>query len=176
MRQNKATTKGTGVLQYLQWLINQDRKLTPLKELQGLIWEKGYSSGKLQGPLFDDVAACLKRWYANEIRLAVYSSGSVGAQQLIYGYSNGGDLRPLFEHWFYTRVGPKCDDISYTKIAKALGVPCSNVLFVSDALAECQAAGTSGMQVLFSDRPGNPEHGYGGFERIISFEDLELNP
>ena len=176
MRQNKATTKGKGVLQYLQWLINQDRKLAPLKELQGLIWERGYRSGKLQGPLFDDVADSLKRWYADGIRLAVYSSGSVGAQQLIYGYSNGGDLRPLFEHWFDTRVGPKCDEISYTKIAEALGVPCSNVLFVSDAMAECQAAGTSGMQVLFSDRPGNPEKESGRFERIISFEDLELNP
>ena len=85
-------------------------------------------------------------------------------------------MEPLFEHWFDTRVGPKCDEISYTKIAEALGVPCSNVLFVSDAMAECQAAGTSGMQVLFSDRPGNPEKESGRFERIISFEDLELNP
>ena len=176
MRQRNATTGGHGVLQYLQWLINQDRKLAPLKELQGLIWEKGYRSGKLQGPLFDDVAVSLRRWFADGIRLAVYSSGSVGAQQLIYGYSNGGDLRSFFEQWFDTRVGAKYDVSSYTKIAEAFRVPSSQVLFVSDALAECEAAATSGMKVLFSDRPGNPEQESGRFERISSFEDLELNP
>lgn len=176
MRQSNATTGGHGVLQYLQWLINQDRKLAPLKELQGLVWEKGYRSGKLQGPLFDDVAVSLRRWFADGIRLAVYSSGSVGAQQLIYGYSNGGDLRSLFEQWFDTRVGAKYDESSYTKIAEVFRVPSSQVLFVSDALAECEAAATSGMKVLFSDRPGNPEQESGRFERISSFEDLELNP
>ena len=164
------------VLAYLKWLIREDRKLTPLKELQGLVWEQGYRSGALRGPLYGDVPAALRRWSSAGLQLAVYSSGSVAAQQLIYGYSNGGDLRSFFEQWFDTRVGAKYDVSSYTKIAEAFRVPSSQVLFVSDALAECEAAATSGMKVLFSDRPGNPEQESGRFERISSFEDLELNP
>jgi enolase-phosphatase E1 len=164
------------VLKYLHWLINKDRKLAPLKELQGMIWEIGYQSGKLQGPLFEDVPSALRKWHAVGVQLAVYSSGSVGAQKLIYGYSSGGDLRAMFGHWFDTRVGSKRDQSSYIKIAGSLDVPSHQILFVSDSLAECEAAAASGMQVLLSIRPGNSEHEVGRFERISSFQDLELNP
>lgn len=164
------------VLPYLHWLIRRDRKLTPLKDLQGLVWEQGYRSGALTGPLFADVPGALRSWEAAGMVLAVYSSGSVAAQQLIYGHSNAGDLRSLFTRWFDTRIGPKQTSESYVKIASQLDAPPEQVLFVSDALTECLAAATAGMQVVFSDREGNPGRDPGPFERIDSFDALELNP
>ncbi len=171
----RATSSGD-LLSYLQWLIRHDRKLTPLKELQGLIWEQGYQSGALQGPLYEDVPAALRHWHDAGLVLAVYSSGSVAAQQLIYGYSNAGDLRPLFSAWFDTRIGPKQQPESYRRIAEELRVAPSRMLFISDALAECEAAASSGMQVVFSDREGNPRRDPGPFERISSFNALKLIP
>lgn len=166
----------SGVEAYLQWLMQQDRKLTPLKDLQGMIWRAGYQSGALKGPLFADVPAALQRWHHSGLVLAVYSSGSVAAQQLIYGHSNAGDLTGLFSHWFDTRVGPKQAAASYTSIAAAMGARPDQVVFVSDALAECEAAAGSGMQVVFSDRAGNPQRDPGRFEKIESFDALELTP
>ncbi|WP_315860078.1 acireductone synthase [Cyanobium sp. Alchichica 3B3-8F6] len=167
---------GVGTLAYLRWLIRRDRKLTPLKDLQGLVWEQGYRSGALTGPLFADVPGALRRWHGAGLVLAVYSSGSVAAQRLIYGHSNAGDLRPLFSHWFDTRIGPKQAPESYATIAAQLGVDPEQMLFVSDALTECQAAAAAGMQVVFSDREGNPGRDPGPFERIVSFNDLVLTP
>jgi enolase-phosphatase E1 len=108
--------------------------------------------------------------------LAVYSSGSVAAQQLLYGHSTEGDLRSLFSHWFDTRTGAKQDIASYRAISQAMGVDSSKVLFISDSLLECQAAEATEMRVLFSDRDGNPGRDNGSFERIRSYEDLQLNP
>lgn len=159
---------------YLQLLIRQDRKLTPLKELQGLIWEAGYADGSLVAPLYSDVAAALRRWHRQKLVLAVYSSGSVGAQQLLYRYSVNGDLRPLFSYWFDTRTGPKQESGSYEAIAQSMGVGCEHVLFVSDAWAECRAASDCGMRVMFSDRPGNPENEAGSFEKISNYSTLEV--
>ena len=176
IRQKRGSTGSDDVVSYLLWLISKDRKLAPLKELQGMIWEIGYQAGKLQGPLFEDVPRALRRWRAAGLQLAVYSSGSVGAQQLIYGYSSGGDLRTMFGHWFDTRIGGKREQSSYTKISESLDVPSHQIVFVSDTLAECEAAAASGMQVLLSIRPGNSEQEVSRFERISSFQDLELNP
>ena len=161
------------VAEYLQWLISQDRKLTELKELQGLIWRNGYANGELRAPLFEDVPAALKRWHQQGLVLAVYSSGSIGAQQLLYQYSDAGDLRGIFDHWFDTTTGPKQAVSSYGAIAEAMGIQPAQVLFVSDALAECKAADEAGMQVRFSDREGNPERDAGRFGRITSFNELQ---
>lgn len=168
LRQNESTSLAA----YLLWLISQDRKLTELKELQGLIWRDGYANGDLLAPLFEDVPQALKRWHRQGLVLAVYSSGSVGAQQLLYQYSDAGDLRELFRHWFDTSTGPKQSASSYGSIADVMGVPPAQVLFVSDALAECEAAAGAGMQVRFSDREGNPARDAGRFARIQSFNDL----
>jgi enolase-phosphatase E1 len=108
--------------------------------------------------------------------LAVYSSGSVAAQQLLYGHSTEGDLRSLFSHWFDTRTGAKQEVASYRAISEEMGVGGSKVLFISDSLLECEAAHAAEMQVLFSDREGNPGRDNGQFERIRSYEDLQVNP
>jgi enolase-phosphatase E1 len=158
---------------YMEWLIDHDIKLTPLKDLQGRIWADGYGSGAITAPLFADVAEALRRWHGTGLQLAVYSSGSVPAQQLLYRHSDSGDLSGLFDHWFDTRVGAKQQPESYRQIAKAMGVEPSGVLFISDALAELEAAHGAGMAVLLSDRPGNPNRDSGPFERISDYSQLQ---
>lgn len=166
------------ILPYLQWLIREDRKLTPLKDLQGLIWEEGYGCGALQGPLFPDVAPALRRWRKAGLGLSVYSSGSVKAQQLIYGYSNAGDLRPLFQQWFDTRIGSKLEPESYRRIVAQLNADPHDVLFISDSLTELKAASTSGLAVLFCDRNDSlsGSKDCGGFAMIESFDGLDPLP
>lgn len=162
------------VLPYLRWLIAQDRKVTPLKDLQGRIWEEGYARGQLQGPLYGDVAPALRRWSRQGLVLAVYSSGSVRAQQLLYGHSSAGDLRPLFLHWFDTRSGSKDAPRSYQGICEAMAVPAAQVLFISDAIHELRAADQAGLRVLFSQRPGNPQQDPCGYEAIDSFAAIAI--
>jgi enolase-phosphatase E1 len=162
------------VLPYLQWLIREDRKLTALKELQGLVWAEGYARGELKAPLFSDVPEALRSWHRQGWILAVYSSGSVAAQQLLYGFSNAGDLRTIFDHWFDTRIGVKQSRDSYTIIANSMAVHPASVLFISDAVAELEAAASAGMQVIFSDREGNPQRDPGPYPRIASFSQLRL--
>jgi 2,3-diketo-5-methylthio-1-phosphopentane phosphatase/methylthioribulose-1-phosphate dehydratase len=171
-----AYSPGASVTVYLRWLMQVDRKLTALKDLQRRIWESGYGDGHLNGPLFEDVAAALRRWHRSGLSLAVYSSGSVAAQQLLYGHSSAGDLRPLFSHWFDTRIGLKQQPQSYAAICDQLGVEANKVLFISDALSELEAAQAAGMAVLFSDRPGNPQKSDGGFERITEYSTLQIIP
>tara|TARA_B100001939_G_scaffold195173_1_gene167904 strand:- start:249 stop:995 length:747 start_codon:yes stop_codon:yes gene_type:complete len=145
------------LLPYLQWLIDQDRKLAPLKELQGLTWRFGYQSGAISTPLFADVAPMLQHWHQLGLRLAVYSSGSVAAQQLFYGHTGDGDLSGLFERWYDTRLGPKKEATSYALLAADLQLQANAVLFISDASAELDAAQAAGLQICGSQRPGNPE-------------------
>jgi enolase-phosphatase E1 len=167
-------SSASSVLPYLRWLIEEDRKLTPLKDLQGLIWEEGYASGALQGPLYPDVAPALRRWRQAGLDLAVYSSGSVRAQQLIYGHSNAGDLRGLFQHWFDTRIGSKQESASYHQIVRLLGAQAGSVLFISDSIPELKAATASGLAVRLCDRGDSPTGAMAseGFPVIQSFDGL----
>lgn len=123
----------------------KDVKATPLKTLQGMIWEAGFRDGRLRGHLWPDVAPCLRAWHAGGVGLAVYSSGSVAAQKLLFGHSEAGHLLPLFSGFFDTRVGHKRDAASYAAIAAALGVPAGDMLFLSDVAEELDAARESGL-------------------------------
>jgi enolase-phosphatase E1 len=163
------------VLPYLYFLIDNDRKLTALKDLQGKIWAEGYSRAELRGPIFADVPAALRQWKNSGLVLAVYSSGSIPAQQLIYGYSNAGDLRPLFQHWFDTHTGPKDSAESYRSISKRMASDPATILFISDSLKELEAADRAGLQVLFSDREGNPQRASGGYPSTSQFNAIQLN-
>ena len=42
--------------------------------------------------VFEDVVPCIQDWLAQDMRVFVYSSGSVEAQKLLFGYSDKGDL------------------------------------------------------------------------------------
>ena len=162
------------VTAYLQDLIDRDVKLTALKDLQGRIWRSGYTNGDLVAPLYNDVAESLEQWRKAGLVLAVYSSGSIPAQQLLYGHSSAGDLRGFFSHWFDTRVGSKLAETSYKSIATQMEVAPAQVLFISDSLGELEAAASAGMSALFSDRDGNPGRDSGRFERIHDYR--KLNP
>jgi len=169
-----AALSGTALIPYLHWLIRQDRKLTAWKELQGRIWDEGYARGDLKADLFDDVLPALRSWKQRGLELSVYSSGSVAAQQLLYGHSQEGDVRDLFSHWFDTRIGPKQEASSYRRILEMLGCSAAQVLFISDAIGELQAADAAGLQVLFSDREGNPQRDPGRFPTISRLDQLVL--
>ncbi len=144
---------------YLQWLIAVDRKFTPLKELQGMVWQEGYARGELIGTLFDEVPDALRQWHRQGLVLGVYSSGSVAAQKLLYGHSQAGDLRPLFSHWFDTHIGSKHDFKSYKRICEAMGTKPQQVLFVSDSEEELQAASAAKLQLAYSNREDHPVQG-----------------
>jgi enolase-phosphatase E1 len=134
------------VIDILLGWIKEDRKATPLKALQGHVWRHGYENGDFTGHMYDDAVDRLRRWSALGIRLFVYSSGSVGAQQLLFGHSDAGDLRPLFEAYFDTQTGQKKASESYARIADAIGVPAGQILFLSDVAEELDAAESAGMQ------------------------------
>jgi enolase-phosphatase E1 len=133
------------ITQLLAW-IDADRKVTPLKALQGMIWEAGYRRGDLTGHVYPDAAAQLRAWHAAGLRLYVFSSGSVQAQQLLFGHSDAGDLTPLFSGYFDTRIGSKQDPAAYRAIAADIGLPAAEILFLSDIRAELDAAHATGMQ------------------------------
>lgn len=168
-------TGTSSVVPYLKWLMQLDRKTTPLKELQGRIWQQGYKDGALKAPLYPDVPAALQRWHREGLRLAVYSSGSVNAQQLLYAHSNAGDLRPLFTDWFDTRTGAKKDPSSYTNIAKKLGTEPNHILFISDTPAELDAAQSAGMTVRLSLRDNGLTDADHPFESLAEYGTLALS-
>jgi enolase-phosphatase E1 len=136
----------------LHWM-DQDAKVTPLKALQGMIWNEGYAEGTLKGALYPDVGPCLRRWSKAGLRLHVYSSGSVEAQKLIFGHSVDGDLSGLFAGFFDTRIGGKRDADSYGRLAIGMNVPTVEVLFLSDVEAELDAAEMAGLRTCHVVRP-----------------------
>jgi len=142
-------------ISYYQWLINVDRKSTGLKTIQGRIWEEGYARGELKSSVFPDVLPALERWYHQARVTAIYSSGSVLAQQLLFRHTLQGDLTPLIRAYFDTRVGNKKQPDSYTKIAGSLALVASEILFISDVIAELDAALEAGMMTALCIRPGN---------------------
>jgi len=142
--------------QLIAW-IDADRKITPLKALQGMIWEAGFVNGDFTGHVYEDAVRNLKAWHAQGIPLYIFSSGSVQAQQLLFGHSDAGDLRPLFSGFYDTRVGAKREAAAYTAIAADIGLPAGDILFMSDIEAELDAARAAGMQTLWLVRDGEPD-------------------
>lgn len=157
---------------YAHALMDRDRKSTGLKMLQGLLWEDGYRSGELKGQVYPDVAAALRRWKELGIRTRVFSSGSVLAQKLIFGHSDQGDLLPYFEGFHDTTTGAKQNPESYRAIAAAFDRLPAEILFLSDVVAELDAAREAGMQTGFFVRPGNKPADPGTHPTYHSFEEL----
>jgi len=157
---------------YVRHLIALDRKTTPLKTLQGKIWEEGFRSGELFGDVYDDVPRAFARWSAKGNRIAIFSSGSVQAQRLLFGHSKAGDLSKYIEAYFDTTTGPKREAASYTAIAETLGIDAAGILFVSDVEAELDAAGAAGMQTALMLRPGAERPTAAKHGCIESFDEL----
>ena len=137
---------------YGQWLIARDSKCTPLKSLQGKIWQQGFAKGELHGEVFPDVPVAFERWRRQKKIVCIYSSGSVLAQQLLFRTTPAGDLTRHISLFFDTQVGVKSDPASYSKIAKSFPRAPGEFLFLSDASREIEAAKSAGMHALFCDR------------------------
>ncbi len=167
------------IVEVLQGWIDEDRKHTALKALQGMIWADGYNSADFTAHIYADAADALKRWHAQGLPLHVYSSGSVPAQRLFFGHSDAGDLTPLFSGWFDTEMGGKRETQSYRNIVDAIGVPAGEVLFLSDIVEELDAAREAGLQTALIDRLDDypkPRHGDAthGHRRVETFTELGL--
>lgn len=143
------------VVDYARWLMKQDRKSPGLKLLQGQIWEGGYADGSLRGDVYPDVPPALARWRADGLDIAIYSSGSVLAQRLLFSTTGYGDLTIFISQYFDTGVGPKRERTSYEHIAAAMALPPGGLLFVSDVIAELEAARSAGMQAVHCIRDGD---------------------
>jgi enolase-phosphatase E1 len=158
--------------QLLRW-IDEDKKITPLKSLQGMIWEDGYRKGDLKGHVYEDAVRRLRQWKQAGRRLYVFSSGSVQAQKLLFAHTDYGDLTPLFSGYFDTNIGNKRETASYRKIADAIGLPPAEVLFLSDIKEELDAARAAGMQVTWLVRDGVPDPG-ATHRQVRSFDEIRL--
>jgi len=156
----------------LHW-IDIDRKHTALKALQGLIWESGYVQGEFRAHVYPDVPDVLRAWRDAGLRLYVYSSGSVAAQKLFFGHSEAGDLLPLFDGHFDTTVGGKREAESYRRILEAIGLPGGEVLFLSDVVAELDAAREAGLHTLLLER-GEPVADRNGHPAVRDFHGITL--
>ena len=141
---------------YLHFLIDIDyRKSAPLKSLEGEVWQAGYETGALRAPVFPDVRPAFERWSNAGMRIAIYSSGSVLAQKLLFRYTDQGDLSPYLSGYFDAKTGPKLASMSYGRISGELKTRPSEILFISDTTEELDAANRCGLNVLLSVRPGN---------------------
>ncbi len=167
------------IVETLQRWIDEDRKHTALKALQGMIWQDGYRDADFTAHIYPDAAAELVAWHAAGIPLAVYSSGSVPAQRLFFAHTDAGDLSPLFDAWFDTAVGHKRDAASYREIARRLDRAPQDILFLSDIVEELDAAREAGLRTVLIDRlddyptprEGDAAHGH---PRVQTFDRIHL--
>lgn len=167
---SQETLAGTErVIEILQGWIAEDRKATPLKSIQGQVWKQGYEAGQLHGHVYPDAVDALRQWHAQGLVLAVYSSGSVQAQKLLFGHSQAGDLTSLFSAYFDTAVGVKREARSYAAIAQAMNVAPAQVLFLSDVAQELDAAKSAGMATCGLAREGGEMPGH---ESVGSFSEI----
>ena len=161
------------VVRMCHWM-ERDQKVTPLKTLQGLIWDQGYRGGELVTPLYPDVAPALRAWHARGLKLYIYSSGSTHAQRLIYGHTVAGDLTPLLSGYFDTRIGHKREVRSYHRIAEAIGAVPRHILFVSDVREELDAARDAGWQTVWMIRETVPPGLAAAHRRATRFDRIPL--
>jgi enolase-phosphatase E1 len=165
-----------GILTALHKWSAEDSKTTALKTLQGMIWREGFESGTVAGHLYPDSIEALRRYRANGALLAIYSSGSVAAQRLLFGHSVAGNLSPLFAGFYDTTTGPKLEASSYTRIAKALGFAPANVAFFSDNQRELDAALGAGMQTVHVVRPQDGTEGSTRHRNVATFAEVDVRP
>jgi enolase-phosphatase E1 len=161
------------IVAYIDWLIDRDRKSPALKSLQGKIWEHGYDDGTLKAPLFDDVVPNLRRLRQLGIKVAIFSSGSVLAQKLLFAHTESGDHTDMIDRYFDTAVGSKVSSESYRVISTRLDLAPNEIIFVSDVTGELIAAREAGMSTLLCVRVGNtPQAANEQFQTIESFSEI----
>jgi enolase-phosphatase E1 len=162
------------VITQLEHWIDEDKKITPLKALQGMIWEAGYRNGDFKGHIYEDAVHNLRKWRERGLDLYVFSSGSVYAQKLLFGHTEFGDLTSLFSGYFDTNVGSKSDVSAYKKITETIGFQAQEILFLSDIEQELDAAQQAGMQVVQLVRDSAIEK-RAKYQTVASFDDINTN-
>ena len=164
----------TCILEALQRWAAEDRKIRPLKQLQGLIWVEGFEGSGIRGHLYDDAVAALHRFHDAGVKLYIYSSGSVAAQKLLFGHSVAGDLLPLFSGFFDTTIGEKRVRESYDRILEEIGVDARDAAFFSDNVFELDAAREAGVQTVQLARPEDNVNAAGTHDAVSSFDGVEI--
>jgi enolase-phosphatase E1 len=152
--EGKNITTTEEVIAYLDQWSREDRKVTPLKTLQGFVWKKAYEEGAIKGHVFDDVPTCFNKWRANGLKIGIFSSGSIHAQKLLFQFSCFGDLSKHLSNYFDTKTGAKRDAATYKLIAEILDLQPNQILFLSDIKEELMAADEIGYQTIQLVRPG----------------------
>ncbi|KAH9419543.1 enolase-phosphatase E1-like [Dermatophagoides pteronyssinus] len=172
---NNGTFNIDGVCVYVNWLMDHDRKVGALKQLQGHIWENGYKTGQILGHVYEDVFRCFHRWTSEfNVKIGIYSSGSVLAQKLLFSHSCHGDLTPFISYYFDTNIGPKQSADSYRLITEKIDSSANEILFLTDVSEEAKAAKKSGMMAILLERDGvilSPDDKY-AFNFITSFDKI----
>lgn len=143
-----------GVIETLIGWIEKDRKHPALKEVQGHIWDIGYSKNDFKGHIYPDVKPAFLKILEDGSKIGIYSSGSVHAQKLIFGFSVDGDLTPYISYYFDTNVGGKRETSSYLKISEIVALDPKDIHFFSDIPEEIEAAMNAGFEVTHVLRPG----------------------
>jgi enolase-phosphatase E1 len=167
-------TLDEAIAQLRLW-VKEDKKVAPLKTLQGMIWEAGYRSGGFTGHIYEDAARNLRAWHEKGIQLYIYSSGSVHAQKLLFGFSDFGDLTPLISGYFDTHIGHKRETSSYEVIASEIGIRAGDILFLSDNVDELDAARTAGMQTRWLVRDADEVEPNAPHPQVKDFDDIPLD-
>ncbi len=162
----------------LQTWMAEDQKIGALKALQGILWAEGYARGEFVTHFYPDALVCLKQWFEKDLLLAVYSSRSVQAQQLLFGHTAQGDIQPWFSAWFDTAVGGKREVNAYVNIyqdlhQQAVNLLPENILFLSDIAQELDAARAAGWQTAHLVREGNHAAGSTHWQ-CQSFAEIQL--
>lgn len=170
-----AATARSQLADHIHQLMDEDAKISGLKQLQGLVWRQGFESGELRAHVFPDVPPALHRWNQVGVDVRIYSSGSIAAQQLFFGHSIAGDLLRCFRGHYDTTTGGKQAAASYAAIADDFMLEPGCILFVSDIVGELAAAREAGLQTVLSLRPGNPEQpDSAAFPAIRGFDEIQL--
>ena len=160
------------VAELLQQWIAEDRKVTPLKTLQGLIWKQGYAKGEFKGHIYPDFIDAIHGYKQQNLRIYSFSSGSAEAQAMLFSHSDGGDLTPLFNGHFDTRTGSKLDRQAYANIINTISLSGKQILFVSDQIEELKAASIAGMRTVQMVR--NSAIKTDDFSIITNFDELTI--
>ena len=162
------------VIETLKRWIDEDKKITPLKEIQGYIWEEGFSSGNIKAPLYEDAYKKMLQWKEKNIPMYIYSSGSVKAQKLFFSHTEKGNILDFFKGHFDTKIGNKKEPESYKKIAKEIGLKPEEILFLSDNPDEIKAASKAGMKAVRVVREGDAQFiNNFPYPQISTFDQIE---
>jgi len=162
------------IIQRLKAWIREDRKIPPLKAIQGMIWELGYENSDYRSHLYEDVFESLKAWKKAGVEIGIYSSGSVRAQKLLFRYTVNGDVTPFLSFFFDTQVGAKREEDSYRKISQDLQASPHEILFLSDVPQELDAASAVGFLSCLVVREGGENLNHPHHKVIQSFDEIQF--